>query len=243
VFLFDKDTILEVLPAFGRLVVQDHSGEITDSLPIKAIGGRKSPPKNMEPGKLPYCIGDYWPRFCPEVTTKSTPPTRLLGFVRQARDELAKRDQWHTAHETLLQGVLDFLRRQGAQTDSGKRFTRTRLADALRSHGELRFLEFRELLLDLGSRQTVDRHYWDQATSVLLHVLSSLMSEPLTATAEKFLQWETVGPDGSPEEARQSLSSDPVNTYRFEANGVPVDIEVTTIHSVKGETHLATLLL
>jgi hypothetical protein len=243
VFLFDKDTILEVLPAFGRLVIQEHSSEITNGLPIKAIGGRKSPPENVEPGKLPYCIGDYWPRFCPEVTTKSTPPTRLSGFVRQARNELAKRGQWYTAYETLLEGVLDFLRRQGAQTNSGKRFTRTRLADALKGRSELHFLEFRELLLDLGSRQTIDRHYWDQVTSALLHVLSSLISKPLTARAEEFLQWEPVGPDGSPEQATQPLLSDPINTYRFEANGVPVNIEVTTIHSVKGETHLATLLL
>jgi hypothetical protein len=243
VFLFDKDTILEVLPAFGRLVVQDHSSKITDALPIKVIGGRKSPPKNVDPGKLPYCIGDYWPKFCPEATTQSSPPTSLLGFVRQARDELAKRDQWYTAYETLVEGILDFLGKQGAQTDSGRRFSRTGLADALRSHTEPYFLEFRELLLDLGSRQTVDRNYWDQATSSLLHVLSSLISTPLTARAGEFLRWEDVGPDGLPEQATQSLLSDPVNTYLFEANGVPVDVEVTTIHSVKGETHLATLLL
>jgi DNA helicase II / ATP-dependent DNA helicase PcrA len=183
VFLFDNDTISQVLPAFGHLIIDKYSERIPRTLPIKAVGGRKSPSDKPAPSKFPYCIGDFWPDFCPEATTKSNVPTSFIGYVREARDDLLKRQQWHVAYGLLFDGILDFLRRQQARNDEGRRFTRTRLADALRCGGQIHFHRLQKLLLELGSRQEINEQYWERTKTVLIDVLSPVIDKSTTPNA------------------------------------------------------------
>jgi hypothetical protein len=240
VFLFDKDTISQVLPAFGNLIADRYSEQIPHVLPVKAVGGRKSPPSKPQVDRLPYSIGDYWPDFCPEATTKSNVPTSFIGFVREARDELIRHQQWYVAYHLLLDGVLDLLRRQQATGDKGRSFTKSRLVEALKSRGEIYLYRLQELLFELGSRHDIDENYWQQTRLTLINLLSPLCDKLLTPSAEEFLGWVELHPDRiRPEHALRG----PINVYKFESDGLAVDIEVTTIHAVKGETHFATLVL
>ena len=83
-----------------------------------------------------------------------------------------------------------------------------------------------------------------QTSSELCDILSPVIGETLTSGAKEFLQWDTAGFEPASRSGQGSASKNLVNIYRLEGAGdFTVDVEITTIHAVKGETHLATLLL
>lgn len=244
VFLFDEDTISEVLTAFSELLIEVYPEGTPKDWPIKAIGYRKSPPANEKTEKIPYDISDYWCHFEPSATTKSTRPSYLIGFVREARRDLECRCEWNQPYNLLIEGILGFLRRQEATNEIGLGFTKTRLIETLKAQDKTRILEFRELLLDLGTATMLDKEYWQQARSKVLDIVAPWCDSTLTPEAWEFMQWMDVNADETSGRENAVYYENPINTHRFESpNGFKVDVEITTIHAVKGETHLATLVL
>jgi hypothetical protein len=166
-----------------------------------------------------------------------------VGFVREARRILKQEGQWHPAYKLLVEGVLEFLRRQEVENEAGLAFTRARLIETLRTNGEKKLLGFRQLLLDWGMHQPLDEEFWKQSLCLLNDLLPQLKERPLLPSAQDFLDWIDIeNSQGYSKIIR--VEENLVNVYQVEDNnGSPINIEVTTIHSAKGETHLATLVL
>jgi len=114
--------------------------------------------------------------------------------------------------------------------------------DALAERGDTDKLRFQELLLDwCFPEQALDRQYWERTSQELVDITKPWCGDSLEDGAKDFLKW-TEGVDRSQEEIAQ-LPGDLANVYRYESPIGPIDIELATIHAVKGETHTATLVL
>ena len=110
ILLFDRDTIGQVLPRFGSLVMNAYPDDLPNKWPVKAIGYLKSPPTDRKEENFPYNISDYWSGFIPSATTKSTRPTMFVGFVHEARHHLAVSKHWAPAYDVMLEGIVEILR-------------------------------------------------------------------------------------------------------------------------------------
>jgi len=242
IFLFDAGTIMHVLPAFGGILAEEYVNGLPKGFIAKAIGFRKGKPQSRDVHEIPYNIGDYWLYFRPDAASKSTRPGSLVDIVRKTRHIREKQGECGEAYGVLIQGVLEFLRRQGAKDDTGARLTKARLMDAIAERGDADMFQFQELLLDWClSGQGIDLQYWQHTSQMLVNLMGLWCGNGLKAEAKDFIKWTEEVCQVQAEEALPPTKL--LNVYRCEAPIGPIDIELATIHAVQGETHTATLVL
>ena len=241
-FLFDAKTILLVLPAFGSLLATEFAEGFPSGFTAKAIGFRKTPPKGTKTDKMQISIGDYYLGFDPGLGVKSDRPDRLVRFVRKARHLRIQAGECREAVGMLFDGILELLYLAQATDSNGQRFTKTRLTDGLEVGEDDSLVGLRAWLARLTLADIpANSDGWQTVVDELIAVLGPLMAKGMPKGAEIFLEWVDA-PNQPPNSQDRQVSTKP-NVYRHtNANGT-IDIELSTIHSAKGQTHTATLVL
>jgi DNA helicase-2/ATP-dependent DNA helicase PcrA len=242
VFLFDADTISCVLPAFGELLASQYRGGVPQGYVAKAVGFRKSEPAPGTVRRIPFNVGDYWEHFDSRFTARSARPDSFIEYAMLGRNWVSSQGACCEGYRIVIEAVLQLFRLQGARDATGAGFTKTRLFDALEELGDWHIEEFRALVADLClPTGELTRPCWREVTERLARLVEPWSDAELTNSADQFLRWEEC-----PEPLEQGgarSSADLSNVYRYDSPVGPIDIEVTTIHAVKGQTHDATLVL
>lgn len=220
IFLYTDDTKEHVLERFCELL---------DTLEIdnqarcaKAVGGTE--------GQGGF-ISEYWPSYDKGKSVKTPRPQLLI--------EAVSRKWWATEADAafqyalLMQCVLDLLRRGGVTESVGdytRHYSATSLGSHLRTTGA--YEEFKGLLTSWIMDGTPSQKLWEAQCSKLLSLLG--INGEVGQVKEYLVYSESNDGDSAVAQAGTA------NIYRS-ASGR--EIEVGTIHSVKGETHDATLVL
>lgn len=222
VFVCDEESRDRVLPAFAELVSSIDWQEDCDAHAVGAIGKDGNPPK----------IGDYWPDYERSIRSKAANPPTLIGFVRLARSLAASEGNFHEAAPKLRDGVVHLAKQCGVVTKDGSTLTWNRLCEGLLEQPEL----LKRLHLAVFNLITVtdlqDEAVWQSMIDELATIMSGIGGD--ISETDGFEAWHQVA--GA---APNSASARKVNV--FVHNGV--EVKMGTIHSVKGETHDATLVL
>jgi len=224
IFLFEDASIARVLPAFAELALtlpKEHRSV------IKAVGGI---------GKMASATGltlpSYWPAFDSKAKSSSFRAKSLCDAVRfctrESDGDVASR------YQVVLVAVLEWMRRAGRQytTRAGKSvaFNRWILNSYLKESDKV--LTFGEMMNFLVGGKFPTDEIWKQTVDELRSLLE--LGE-LNDRAIDFAAYENNGDgDAGSGEAPQNP-----NVYDAVAG---VRIALATIHSVKGETHDATLI-
>ncbi len=242
VLLFGEGSISAVLPRFGEILTSDHSGGLPPGHVAKAVGFRKSEPSPGTTRRFPFNIGDYWQRFEPEFTVRSPKLGSLVQYVTLGHDLIQTQGECCEGYRTLIEGLLDLLRLQGARYGTRAAFTKTRLFEAFEDLDGSSLGEFRALLAELCLPATeLCEQWWNDVYSRLRRVVERLSDHALTTSAEEFLRWTDQPARLLPRAPR--VPTRMLNVYRYDSAVGPIDIEVTTINAVKGQNHDATLVL
>lgn len=223
VLLFGDGEAERVLPAYGDLILREWP-QLPPTFTAKAVGFRRNP---VVPPKMPGRIADYWAEYPGDLHRESSHALTLLESVRRARRLVEHQKGFHAAHRIILESVALLLEKQ-----EGVRVTRHQVTDRLRS-GVYDAASVRAVVTQLLRQPVLSPETWSAVTLTLSGLL--LGGHP-TADAVAFLAWGTdpgtLGPSAST-----------TNVYKHSSAGRSVDIVVSTIHAVKGETHDATLVL
>jgi len=220
VFTYDDASQERVLEAFGALTAEANPEESWRT--VKAVGG-----VDGESGQ----IRKYWSKFDKTKSAASPKPKKLIHILHLCQDMT----QGHVSsnYDLLVQGVLDLLRKSGAKTQNHDGedvyFSRRSLMAWLRDKEQ--YIEFRKLLTSWMLDTEIDACSWEVHVEA---VKSILELDDLNSDAVDYMDYETEH-EGNGED-----QTSPTNKYVC-ANGR--NIELGTIHSVKGETHDATLIL
>jgi DNA helicase-2/ATP-dependent DNA helicase PcrA len=239
--LFDSQTIGKVLPTFGEIVAVELGHISENDLTVKAVGFRKKPRSSQHRHNLPHDIGDYWQGFDSTLSKRSGDETRLLHFIIKARSILATKRECQDPYSVIVDGLVRLSERLKLFDREGNRITKTVLLHVIRlSPANIR-KSFDSFMRDLCMEQMpLDRENWGSIIENVLVLLCELFPGNKNAEAD-FLEWD---PDYETSyDSKESTKSGNRNVYRFSSNDRVYDIEVTTIHDVKGQTHDATLLL
>lgn len=241
IFLFDRASIVRVVPTFGDLVLRECTPNELKSGKVKVVGLRKATSVGVVSDHFPFCLLDYWEGFVPDIASASSRPRSLLGYVMEARRFADGKVSAKSAFDSLVQGILGFLHRQGSMTPDGKRWSRASLYRFLQDASPETLPKFQELLRQLCLESSfLSKTEWQQHLTVLLQCLKCLNLGTGTQEAKEFLAHETMRP-------RTAAVGTPAATVRniFHHQSIlgALDIEVGTIHSTKGETHSATLVV
>ena len=246
IFLFPDKSTDGVLEAYGRYALSILGAELVAKGSVTAIGHIHQDDPAVQPGHAHYpkAVGHYWSGYSVEIARKDPHPRTLVQYIRAAQGFIA--DGWILSPgvEKIASGTLELARRLGDIGDL-KRKARTHRAiiealdgdaDALATYQSF----LRHYLID---RTVLSKDAWPSHRKNICFVAAALCDGEIdTSKAERFLAWPkddpslgTVG-SASPDDAGP-------NIYRVSDGNGTIGIRLGSIHSVKGQSHLATLLL
>jgi DNA helicase-2/ATP-dependent DNA helicase PcrA len=245
IFVFPDDSTAGVLDAYSRHVLAVFDDSALTGEVVTAVGAVHKKAECVSPGekKYPLSVAHYWDGYIPEVTGKRQRPDSLAQCVRVAR-AIA----WVNRDISLGIDffVVDLVRLALQIGDIGelKRKHRThRVILELLRKTPMAFEAYRRLLrVVFSERVPLTKPTWDAMREDALTVACALCDG-------KARQWDASNflrrPDDTPLVLGASDWSPQArsNTYRVAVGDRDVDIRLGSIHSVKGQTHLATMVL
>lgn len=241
IFLFSTETIHRVLPAFGKLLLETFPDEVLrgDGFLARVIGRVCVSPQGEN--KIPRHLGDYWGGYEAHVAKFEPRLDELVVYVRLAQHVRKSAGECNESFRLIMRGISELIR--VARPEAIPRRVRTSrwIVEELKNAAEA-IKSLRRLLWDwlVEARPLVEGD-WPNAVATLRSALTPILSGEWNETAGEFCRWSTKQPATSL--LTETTGSTAPNVYRFEHNGRFVDIEVGTIHSAKGQTHTATLVV
>lgn len=237
-FLFDDNSVLGVLPAYAQHLIDTFPPEVLAQGAFTAVAGVH---KSEKIDHLPRFMGHYAPSYDPDVIGKQPKPYSLAQYLARARLELVESRNIHPIANYCAEGILQFVRQAGEEVPtvlrkSANRYLLERLPDdnARKRYGEL-------LNRLISSRCELSKEAWTvHLMPDVLAIGEAIMGRKVRGPwMTKFFGW--AGGEATLEEgdARKNAT----NLFCYPHNEPKVSIRLGSIHSVKGETHTATLVL
>lgn len=240
IFLFPGDQPKCVLAAFGDVVLETFSDDALDQGAVVAVAAVHKEKEASGPDKKPCTLRDYWPSYQVAHAWKDVQPPTLPEYFLRARRRAQSEGTYHRAVNDVAFGMLQALRLVNGQRFFSPRGSHHRRVLELLSEGHAR--EYQKLLAHLLVQEfPLDAKFWKvHQPSFEAWVRIMAQEEILGFAGLEFLSWPK---EPSVTALAHASPSDPMNTYRHARKGRQVDIRLNSIHGVKGETHLATLVL
>lgn len=245
IFLIDEASTGIVLKAYGHylLSVFDDEQALLDQMTFTAVGGVHRDKEGAEKSK-PHNVSHYCAEYDPDIANKDPKPKTFLQYVK-AGLRLGSRfaaegtgGESFTAVERIAIGIINFSKELSPQYNPrprkrNHRFILESLKDDSPNYDKyLKLISY--LAIDRESPSEAD---WSNTwRGILIDIVTSLSGvTPLNDHA--FLQYQQQT------ELAGNHTNTRNNTQTVEGGGRKVKIRLGSIHSVKGETHTATLVL
>jgi DNA helicase II / ATP-dependent DNA helicase PcrA len=246
IFLFPDDDVVGVLNAFGRHVLGSFPIEWIDKSIVSAIGAVHRPSDDVGPGhdQYPKTVSHYWAGYQSHVVKSARHWTTLAEYFLRAQLLAASGGPFGQAVNSMAFGII---RLGKLLTEKSIALGRTRphrlVEEQLSQNSELRTF-YRELLTCfLADGESLTRDTWVGLRPRLRVLAAALVGgNPAAATANTFLEWPMQPEIPNAGVADDAHGIEP-NSYRVRDGDRFVDIQLGSIHSVKGQTHLATLIV
>ncbi|GAA6202941.1 UvrD-helicase domain-containing protein [Aquicoccus sp. SU-CL01552] len=236
IFLIDDDSVGRVIDEYVAYLRQEFGAAELSSGDFTAVGAVHRADKD---DKLPRSIRHYWPEYDPEISGAEPRPNTLLQYLAAGRRLAELSGETNDLVEKLAEGVLRLARLMSPEIAISTRKRNHRYvmellegnADALETYSHL----VRTIAV---SRLFPVRDSWEadyrQRFEAVARVLSA--ADAIPAAANEFLDWREIS-DGDAEKAKRN------NVLRDAKQDPAIKVRIGSIHSVKGETHTATLVL
>lgn len=242
VFLFRQDHATAVLDAYAQLLVDTFPEPVLRAGRFTAVSQVHNSPEDELDHKKPYCVGDYWLQYDATTPHASATPRTLAQYVLCGVSAAEDAGGTSPAVEKIAEGLLR-LAGMATQEPSFRsrrychRYIRSLLAE---SEGVLgKYLDIVQAFA--VERMSIDQASWESKWKEQARaVAQALARAPVSGDeAERFLAWDAP-PCGTPNAPGLQRRA---NVYCFPRDNPKVEIEVGSIHSVKGQTHTATLVM
>jgi len=232
--LYGTARVTEVIPQFGRLVLRSFSDEALLGAQVRALCMRKKGDAKATPGRH---LGDYWPAFALEAVDSRARQDSLWALLGDPK--LSTGDTFNVQGRAadVRRAVLLVLRAAKSAHVDGVRDARA-LLRSLQAKGVATEV-IRRVCRDLAVARglTSSDAAWEDVIRKLHIALVPLLPDGIPL--EQFSRLEVFAKPQADEpppgqDARECL---------VEHDGRRVRIAIGTTASMKGETHLATLVL
>lgn len=237
-FLFDDASVQAVLGRYGRHLIDIFDGDTLNRGIFTAVAGVHDLDVNKP---IPHAVGHYFPRYDPEAVRKESALKSFAQYLARARFEMAgsgNTDKLVNATAAALLAASEIA--GGTHGQIARKSPHSRVTEMLGdSNARVSYLALQEIIL----RQQGDFTpiLWADAlpfvTAVVLHlsgtatlagdVVTFLAPPPLAAIAD----------------SDDAVAARTDNLFAYPPDAPQVRIRLGSIHSVKGETHTATLVL
>jgi hypothetical protein len=239
VFLFDDQTISHVMPYYAAYLLELFSeSELRDGK-FTAVGATHRPGVN---DKVPRYVAHYWPEYDHELTALEPRPKTFLQYVAVGRALARSSGEAHHVVEKVADGVLRLAAILNPNAEFSPRKRRHRYVRELLAGQPDMDRNYVEIVsaLAVGPGDAIPCDWskaWVPRVKAVADALSGTTSDSDEAAA--FLSGQPAATGGT----QPSSLARRDNVFRYPPGGTKVEVRVGSIHSVKGETHTATLVL
>ena len=239
IFLFDDASVKAVLPRYGEHLIASFDATALDHGVFTAVAGVHELDEN---GRVPHAMGHYAPHYDPDCARKEAAPARFVQYLSRARFEIvgcADTNRLVNAVASALLAASELA--GGTHGRIARRSPHRRIIDALaESLARDSYSALIEIVL--AAHGIIDETVWRTNALPLIEPIIKQLSGARTLSEEvtNFLSWPAVCPSRQGEEGSQVPSD---NLFLYPPNAPKVRVRLGSIHSVKGETHTATLVL
>lgn len=227
IFLVDEKSRHKVIPAFAEKCKKNLPQDYTDA--IKVVGAIGIP----KPDGLTIC--SYFSEFDKTKSLEHFKPSRFIQCF--SCSDPAEGSHSGQTYKRVLEGIVHCARLGGRKLLVDGHVEHQYTVETIK-----RFLKYSGFLHDFNLQylkifhsQLLDQNFWTDECVKLLELVNL---DGLAGDALDFISYEF--PQIVPPENKNKRQ---LNKLSIATSNGEVDIEVATIHGVKGETHAATLVL
>ena len=240
IFLFEEN-ICDVLNAYGQLLVDTFSNEELGKGCFTAVG-QTHRNKEAKDDHQPRFVGHYWPEYDPTIAGMTSKPETFVQYVFAGRGKSLNIGESHLAVEKIAEGILRLVGILGSGASRPRRQYKHRYILEMLEGNEDLHEKYKEFALKLAfEMESLSKKAWtENCRSVVLEIAQAICGNTKTSQdANNFLEWKD-SPAGCAIGDGTEMHKD--NIYPYPKTEKKVAIRVGSIHSVKGETHTATLV-
>ena len=239
IIVFDDDSRSRVVETFAKLVSKQFSPEhkANEKFTVKLVGAVGN---EIDTAEDQLKIGHYWSGFDKSKSKTKYTPVSLIDAVYYCRHSAFV--DWGESYKFLTDSILKVLRLSEKRDENNRHFTATSLKEFLELNGNWEpFRKVVYFLLDKNCELNTER--WEKVTRYLIKILNTKelcgQGNEFMAFSEDTCLSERV--EGGQEDAGENIIKQLGGNKLMYLN--EFEMELSTIHGVKGETHDATLLL
>lgn len=239
IFLFADQTVGNVLSTYASHLLEVFSDSELRAGTFTAVGSIHRPEPN---DKLPRSVRHYWRDYDPELTPAEARPSMLCQYVQAGRRLARESGESHWLVEKVADGILQLVRILSPTVNLSNRRRKHRyVLELLADRPELRAM-YLELVttLAIDERGPAVEDWCARWSAVIIDIATTIGNTSAASEGvQHFLEWP-ISDDG---DQRTGTLRQHDNVFRYPPLTPKVQIRVGSIHSVKGETHTATLVL
>jgi DNA helicase-2/ATP-dependent DNA helicase PcrA len=247
IFVFEDGSISKVLDAYGDLLLDTFSDEgLRDcTFSATAVGMVHRQQSDNDASKYcPHRVGDYWSSYNPRLTGMDATPTVFVQYIRAGLAVLGETSETHFAVEKIAQGILRLAAIVGSlKSYGGGKHKHRFILEALKGTPQLKMQYVEFLVRSVVRHEDLTEVAWESKwRRIICGIVEAICGTDVKgADAESFLSWVDSSGGLTLESPAQKNRND--NVYFYTCGKREVAIKVGSIHSVKGQTHTATLVL
>jgi DNA helicase-2/ATP-dependent DNA helicase PcrA len=254
VLVFSEETRSFVIPAFAELLLKELASFELDSANVK-VCSHVHKERDGEPSTEEFArtIRDYYtPYIADKMTKEYQQHSYLIDYLNHGRYLIRDTESLFVGLEKFAEGVLRacFLITSDSFDDiKGTSFSKIKSmankhSAIKREVGDSLSAAYTQVVLQsLTNPNKVGEDNWEALIEIVLEVISSLTDRAdIDSSKVKFINWHEVD---LPASLLEEEAGERNNLYRHKFNDSEdsINLRLGTIHSVKGQTHTATLLL
>ena len=231
-FLFDPNEAHLVMPAYAQLIAEKFDDVQKQEGVFAAVGAIH---KKRDDDNAPSSVSHYWDAYDPRGAYRAPAPETFLGLVRAGIAASLSQDTIKLSVARTAEAVIRLANTLNTEFNQTIRSNCHRQARSLLAHDPVAMESYSRLAWTISTSGVPTADIWERWTPRIIRISTAMLSGLPASDDEGFLDWV--------EEAEAVNSSERHNLYGFPKEIPLVRIKVGSIHSVKGETHLATLVL
>ncbi len=246
IFVFLDNSTEGVLEAFGKHALSILGNSLVTKGTVVAVGHIHQDDPAVISGHphYPKSVGHYWNGYAVEISRKDPNPRTLAQYVRAAQGLAINGRALSPGVEKIASATIELARLMGEIGDL-KRKPRTHRVVLEALEGDVvSVAAYRDFLKRfLVEKIALSEDAWAGHAEHLTKVAGAICHrDPDTSKAKRFLAWPRDDPSLGVS-VFSSMGDAGPNVFRVNDSTGTIDIRMGSIHSVKGQTHLATLLL
>jgi superfamily I DNA/RNA helicase len=228
IIVYDDNSIKKVLDKFGSIIIRNNLHGLPDNK-FKAVGWRGKPHTTER------TIQSYWDGYSKEIQTQKTEFNSIKSYLNPQSDNFIFFNGVGFYRHRITEAFLKCLRLANI-TDNGRAFTEGKLHKQISENNPNVYKDFKSRLANWCLRIHRQEDILEEVKSYITNELRQYFDFEENSDLTNFLNDSVTEPND--EEIIESN-----NSYSYFDGTNEIEIEVATVHSVKGETHTATCYL